>query len=233
MRWAIYMHKSRRINKAYFNPSGGYYWLNSDMTDVKWSTSYLNATADNLQALHAGWNDDVQHHGYGYQIREALLPAYVGILRPRGLFKESVVGTLVTPPTEFLPLIAPDSFSEAIELLQVPKAFIRAADVVKVVQGPASLKNGKIKMEMEPENCGNILMALLERIRSSKPHPLLLILASMTRLILKREAGHSFMRRSRPEHTLPGRPAPWRYHSAWRLRLLASGRNARSLYDHL
>jgi hypothetical protein len=36
--------------KQYPNPSGGYYWLNSEMSDLKWSTSYLNATPDNQQA---------------------------------------------------------------------------------------------------------------------------------------------------------------------------------------
>lgn len=84
---------------------------------------------------------------------------YVGILQAAGLAKEVTVGTLVTPPTEFLPLIAPDSFSEAIELLESKGIRAQPDAVIKVVQGPASMKSGKIKMELEPENCGNILMA--------------------------------------------------------------------------
>lgn len=84
---------------------------------------------------------------------------YVGILQAAGLAKESVLGTLVTPPTEFLPLIAPDSFSEAIELLESKGIRQAPYSVAKVVQGPASLKSGKVKVELEPENCGNMLMA--------------------------------------------------------------------------
>jgi hypothetical protein len=84
--------------------------------------------------------------------------SYVGILQAAGLAKESIVGTLVTPPTEFLPLIAPDSFSEAIELLESKGIRQAPYAVAKVVQGPATLKSGKVKVEMEPENCGNLIM---------------------------------------------------------------------------
>lgn len=35
--------------KQYPNPSGGYYWLTSEMSEIAWSTSFLNATQDNLQ----------------------------------------------------------------------------------------------------------------------------------------------------------------------------------------
>jgi hypothetical protein len=35
--------------KQYPNPGGGYYWLNSEMSDLKWSTSFLNATPDNQE----------------------------------------------------------------------------------------------------------------------------------------------------------------------------------------
>lgn len=35
--------------KQYPNPNGGYYWLNSEMSELKWSTSYINATPDNQQ----------------------------------------------------------------------------------------------------------------------------------------------------------------------------------------
>ncbi len=84
---------------------------------------------------------------------------YVGQLQAAGLAKEDTLGTLKTPPTEFLPLIPPDSFSEAIELLE-SKGIRAQPDVVqKVTQGPASLKSGKVKLELEPENCGNLIMA--------------------------------------------------------------------------
>lgn len=86
---------------------------------------------------------------------------FVGILQAAGLAKESVVGTLVTPPTEFLPMIAPDSFSEAIELLESKGIRAQPDAVIKVSQGPASLKGGKVKIECEPENCGNLFMAAL------------------------------------------------------------------------
>lgn len=84
---------------------------------------------------------------------------YVGILQAAGLKKESSLGTLATPPTEFLPLIAPDSFSEAITLLESKGIRAQPDAVVKVLQGPADLKSGKIKIEAEPENIGNHLMA--------------------------------------------------------------------------
>lgn len=35
--------------KQYPNPGGGYYWLNSEMSVIDWSTSFLNSTPDNLQ----------------------------------------------------------------------------------------------------------------------------------------------------------------------------------------
>ncbi len=36
--------------KQYPNPAGGYFWLNSEMSDVKYSTTFLNATADGQQS---------------------------------------------------------------------------------------------------------------------------------------------------------------------------------------
>ncbi len=84
---------------------------------------------------------------------------YVGILQAMGLAKEIAVGTVITTPTEFLPMIAPDSFTEAIELLESKGIRAQPDAVVKVMQGPASLSSGKFKIEAEPENIGNILMA--------------------------------------------------------------------------
>lgn len=84
---------------------------------------------------------------------------YVGILQAAGLKKESVLGTLATPPTEYLPIIPPDSFTEAIALLESKGIRAQPDAVIKAVQGPASLKNGKVKIEIEPENCGNLFMA--------------------------------------------------------------------------
>jgi len=86
---------------------------------------------------------------------------YVGILRAAGLAKEPSVGTLTTPPTEYLPYIPPDGFSTDIAVLE-SKGIRHLPDVViKTSQGPGAIKNGKVKFELEPENCGNVLMASL------------------------------------------------------------------------
>lgn len=84
---------------------------------------------------------------------------YVGQLRAAGLAKESQVGTLVSPPTEFIPYIAPDSFMPAIQLLE--SSAIRALPdrIFKASQGPGEVKGMKLKWEAEPENIGNLLMA--------------------------------------------------------------------------
>jgi len=83
----------------------------------------------------------------------------VGRLRSCGLAKESVVGTLVTPPSEFLRFVPPDSFYPKINILPA-KAIGTLPDVIiKENQGPGMLNGMKVKMEMEAENCGNILNA--------------------------------------------------------------------------
>lgn len=86
---------------------------------------------------------------------------YVGILRSAGLAKESVVGTLVTPPTTFIPYIPPDGFSPDISVLESKGVRAQPDVVVKATQGPATIKGGKVKFELEPENCGEVLMAAL------------------------------------------------------------------------
>lgn len=35
--------------KQYVNPAGGFYWLDSDMSQITWSTSFQNATPDSLK----------------------------------------------------------------------------------------------------------------------------------------------------------------------------------------
>jgi hypothetical protein len=83
---------------------------------------------------------------------------YVGQLMAAGLAKESVVGTLVTPPTEFLPLILPDSFFPTIQLLESTAIRSLPDRIYKVSQGPGEVKGMKTKWEAEPENIGNLLM---------------------------------------------------------------------------
>lgn len=84
---------------------------------------------------------------------------HIGQLRAMGLAKESVVGTLVTPPTRFLPIALPDSFFPNIQLLE--DSGIRAIPdlVYKADQGPGTLNGMKAKFRLEPENAGEILMA--------------------------------------------------------------------------
>lgn len=84
---------------------------------------------------------------------------FIGQLRAMGMAKEVTAGVLVTPPTVFLPYIPPDSFMTAITLL--PTMGIRAVPdkIYKASQGPAEMKGLKLKLELEPENCGQILQA--------------------------------------------------------------------------
>lgn len=83
----------------------------------------------------------------------------VGQLRSCGLAKESVLGTFVSP-TRFLRFRPPDSFfPKAGPLLS--KAVGSVPDVnIKQTPGPASLDGMKVPLELEPENCGEILQAL-------------------------------------------------------------------------
>lgn len=84
---------------------------------------------------------------------------YVGILRAAGLAKETVVGTAITTPTEYIPYIPPDGFSPDITTLESKGVRAQPDMVVKASQGPGVIKGGKVKFEVEPENCGNVLMA--------------------------------------------------------------------------
>jgi Phage tail tube protein len=84
----------------------------------------------------------------------------VSRLRAAGLAKESVLGTPITTPTRYMNIIPPDSFTPMIEPL--PSKGIEAlADMYpKITAGPATLNGMKVKLELEPENCGEILQAL-------------------------------------------------------------------------
>jgi hypothetical protein len=83
----------------------------------------------------------------------------IGVLRACGIAKESPAGTLNATPDVYLPFIPPDGFSPAITLLE-SKGIRKLADqVYKVTQGPAEIKGAKLVVELEPENCGQILMA--------------------------------------------------------------------------
>lgn len=85
---------------------------------------------------------------------------YVGQLRAAGLAKESTVGTLVTPPTEFIPYIAPDSFIPAITLLESTSIRAIPDRIYLASQGPGDVKGMKLKWQGSPENIGNLLMSV-------------------------------------------------------------------------
>lgn len=84
----------------------------------------------------------------------------IGRLRSCGLAKESVVGTLVTPPTEYLRFVPPDSFFPKVSPL-FAKAVGTVPDVnIKQTLGMGQLSGMKLKLELEPENIGNMLNAI-------------------------------------------------------------------------
>src|SRR5580698_8113665 len=84
----------------------------------------------------------------------------VSRLRSMGLAKESTRGTEVTTPTRYINGIPPDSFTPSIEPL--PSKGIEALRNMypKITQGPATLNGMKIKLEVEPDNIGEILQAI-------------------------------------------------------------------------
>lgn len=88
------------------------------------------------------------------------MTVYVGQLRAAGLAKETIVGTLVTPPTEYIPYIAPDGFMPSIELLESTAVRFNPNRLYKASQGAGDVKAMKLKWEAEPENIGNLLMAV-------------------------------------------------------------------------
>lgn len=83
---------------------------------------------------------------------------YTGQLRAAGLAKEVTVGTLVTPPTEFLPIYPGDTFFPSIALLEATGIRALPDVVYKTAQGKGEMKSGKVKWEAEGENIGNLLM---------------------------------------------------------------------------
>ncbi len=83
----------------------------------------------------------------------------VGRLRTMGLAKEPSVGTLTVPPTDFLRFIPPDSFYPKIAPLDSKAIGSLPDDLIKVTQGPADLNGMKLKLEVEPENVGEVFEA--------------------------------------------------------------------------
>ena len=83
----------------------------------------------------------------------------VSRLRAAGLAKVSTIGTPVTTPTRYLNIIPPDAFTPMIEPL--PSKGIEALRSMypKITQGPGTLNGMKIKLEVEPDNIGEILEA--------------------------------------------------------------------------
>lgn len=84
----------------------------------------------------------------------------VSRLRSMGLAKESVRGTQITTPTRYINGIPPDAFTPMIEPL--PSKGIEALRNMfpKITQGPASYNSMKIKVEVEPDNIGEMLQAI-------------------------------------------------------------------------
>lgn len=83
----------------------------------------------------------------------------VGRLRTCGIAKETVVGTLVTPPTEFFRFLPPDSFYPKVTPI-ISKAIGTLPDVnIKQTLGLGTLNGLKLKRELEGENCGSTLNA--------------------------------------------------------------------------
>lgn len=83
---------------------------------------------------------------------------YIGELGACGIAKESQLGTFVAP-TEFLRFVPPFDFSTDITPI-IGQGVQGIPDINKKwAQGPAQLKSGKLKLEVEPENLGNTLMA--------------------------------------------------------------------------
>ena len=81
-------------------------------------------------------------------------------LRAAGLAKETTLGTPVTTPTRYINIIPPDSFTPMIELLPTKGIEALREMNIKNTQGPGTLNGMKVKLELEPENCGEILQAL-------------------------------------------------------------------------
>lgn len=84
----------------------------------------------------------------------------VSRLRAMGLAKETTNGTPVTTPTRFINGIPPDSFTPMIEPLPSKGIEALRAMYPKITQGPGTLNGMKIKLEVEPDNIGEILQAL-------------------------------------------------------------------------
>lgn len=84
----------------------------------------------------------------------------VSRLRAAGIAKETTIGTPVTTPTRYLNIVPPDSFTPMIEPLPSKGIEALANMYPKITQGPGSLNGMKIKLEVEPDNIGEILQAV-------------------------------------------------------------------------
>lgn len=83
----------------------------------------------------------------------------VSRLRAMGLAKETTPGTAVTTPTRYLNGVPPDGFTPMIEALPSKGIEALANMYPKVTQGAGTLNGMKIKLEVEPDNIGEILQA--------------------------------------------------------------------------
>lgn len=83
----------------------------------------------------------------------------VSRLRAMALAKETTNGTPVTTPTRYINGIPPDSFTPMIEPLPSKGIEALRAMYPKITQGPGTLNGMKIKIEVEPDNIGEILQS--------------------------------------------------------------------------
>ena len=85
--------------------------------------------------------------------------AYIGRLVKVGLAKEGTIGTVQAPPVRFRRVQLPFNFSTDIALLMGKGVQGIADEVLRVSQGKAQLKGGKMKYELDPLEVGDDLMA--------------------------------------------------------------------------
>ena len=87
------------------------------------------------------------------------MATFLGKLGICGFAKENPSGTAQIPPTVFLPFLPPESFTAAIAQLESKGVYNHISAAQRMVQGAGEIKGAKIKVEMNPETIGHMLMA--------------------------------------------------------------------------
>lgn len=114
---------------------------------------------------------------------------YTGPLRAAGLAKESVLGTLISTPTIYIPVHPSDTFYPTITPLESKGIFARADLINKVVLGPGEVKGMKAKWEAEPENIGEQLMAAFGTDTMAEVATFVVTSGSNAKINFKEDAG--------------------------------------------